>query len=84
MKRFHARQIFSQSTLARLEYDEPVSVRDQDTGIELHYRFEHLVGGKLRLTGGLLRDDVVCIGCEPDDINAVATIMLDGLRVHLT
>lgn len=57
---------------------------DPDTGIELHYRFEHLAGGRLCLSGGLLRDRVLSVGCEPDDINTVATILLDGLKVHLS
>lgn len=57
---------------------------DPDTGIELHYRFEHLAGGKLRLSGGMLRNQLVSVGCEPDDINTIATIMLAGLKVQLT
>lgn len=77
-----ARQIFSHSKLVRLGYDEPVSVRDTDTGIELYYHCDLLVGGILRLTGGLLRDEVVTVACEPDDINAIATIMLDGLKAQ--
>ena len=83
MTRIHVRQIFSHNTLARLAYDEPVSTHDADTGIELHYRFEHAIGGRLRLTGGLLRSEIVSIGCDPDDINMIATIMLAGLKVQL-
>lgn len=83
MSRILVRQVFSQNTLARLAYDEPVSTRDDDTGIELHYRFEHAIGGRLRLTGGLLRDDALSVGCDPDDINMIATIMLAGLKVQL-
>ena len=76
------RQVFSHLTLARLAYDEPVMATDQDTGIELHYRFEHLAGGRLRLSGGLLRDRALSVGCEPDDLNTIATIMLDGLKIR--
>jgi len=43
----------------------------------------HAIGGRLRLTGGLLRDDTLSIGCDPDDINMIATIMLAGLKVQL-
>lgn len=83
MSRLQIRQVFSHLTLARLAYDEPVMVTDHDTNIELHYRFEELAGGRLQLTGGLLRDQIISVGCEPDDINTIATIMLDGLRVQL-
>jgi hypothetical protein len=78
-----ARQIFSDAALARLEYDEPVMARDRDTGIELHFRFEHLVGGRLRLSGGALGDHTLSIGCDDHDVNTLATIVLDGLKAHL-
>ena len=77
------RQIFSQTTLARLAYDEPVRTHDADTNIELHYRFEHAIGGRLLLTGGILRDGLLSVGCDPDDINKTAIIMLAGLKAHL-
>lgn len=57
--------------------------RDGETGIELHYRFEHLAGGRLRMTGGLLPDRMLSVGCEPDDLNLIATIMLAGVRAQL-
>ncbi len=57
--------------------------RDRETDIELHYRFEHLAGGRLRMTGGLLRDRMLSVGCEPDDLNLIATIMLSGVRAQL-
>lgn len=78
-----ARPIFSQSTLARLNYDEPVSTCHAETGIELYYRFEEVFEGKLRLTGGPLNKNVVCVGCDPDDINLIATLLLDGLKFQL-
>jgi len=77
------RSVFSAQVLARLAYDEPVMTRDRDTGIELRYRFEHLAGGKLRMTGGLQRDRMLSVGCEPDDINMIATIMLAGVTAQL-
>ena len=83
MTQIRVRAIFSQSTLARLNFDEPVSAGDAETGIELHYRFEDALGGRLRLTGGLLRQRVLSVGCDPDDINAIATIMIDGLKAQL-
>jgi hypothetical protein len=58
-------------------------VTDSDTGIRLHYRFEHCAGGKLRLTGGLLGDRILAVGCEADDLNTVATVMLAGLKARL-
>lgn len=83
MATIKVRQIFSAWALARLEHDEPVMTQDRDTGIELHYRFEHPVGGRLRLSGGTLGDHVLSIGCDGDDLNTVATIVLDGLKAHL-
>ena len=77
------RQIFSQTTLARLAYDVAEITHDADTNIELHYRFEHAIGGRLRLTGGLMRDEMLSVGCDPDDINKTATIMLAGLKARL-
>ena len=74
----------SKAALARLQFDEPVAVRDPETGIELHYRFEHLGGGRLRLSGSTLNGEVLSVGCEPGDINRVSTIMLDGLKTQLT
>lgn len=82
MTTVRARPVFSQVTLARLAYDEPVNTQDADTGITLQYRFEAYAGGKLSLSGGRLRDRVIAVGCEPDDINLVATLMLDGLKAQ--
>lgn len=79
MNALQVRPVFSKVSLARLTNDEPVTVIDEGTGIELHYRFEELAGGRLRLAGGLLGDDMLCVGCEPDDINKIATILLAGL-----
>jgi hypothetical protein len=70
-------------TLARLGYDEPVMDTDHDTGIQLQFRFEDVFEGKLRLYGGILRDDMLCVCCEPDDISTSATIILDGIKIHL-
>jgi len=33
------------------------------------------------MTCGRLRDSVIAVGCEPDDLTLVATLMLDGLKV---
>lgn len=84
MTRLAVRRIFSEGSLARLTFDEPVTTADAETGIQLHYRFEDMAGGRLRMTGGLLRDQLVSVGCQPDDLNLVATIMLSGLKAHLT
>lgn len=84
MTTVRARPIFSQVTLARLAYDEPVNTQDTDTGITLQFRFEAHAEGMLRLTGGRLRDRVIAVGCDPDDLNLVATLMLDGLKAQFT
>lgn len=83
MTELRARHVFSHVSLARLSYDEPVQARDAETGIDLHYRFEHAIGGRLRLTGGPLADRLICVGCDPDDINLVATLLLDGLKAQM-
>lgn len=73
------RLIFADAALARLECDEPVSATDTATGIALHYRFEHAAGGKLRMTDGVLGTHVIAVGCDADDLNLIATILLAGL-----
>lgn len=77
-----ARPVFREVTLSRLLYDEPVSTQDAATGITLHYRFEEHAGGKLRMTGGRLEKRVIAVGCDPDDFNLVATLLLDGLKAQ--
>ena len=57
-------------------------VTDSKTGIHLHFRFEQCVGGKLRLTGGLLGDHILAVGCDADDINTIATLLLAGLTAR--
>lgn len=84
MSRIPARPIFSQVTLARLAYDEPVSTHDDETGIAFEYRVDPSLGGRLHLSGGLLRDDTLNVGCEPDEINLIATILLAGLKTQLS
>lgn len=84
MTAVRARPIFSLVTLARLSFDEPVITQDPDAGITLQFRFETHAGGILRLTGGRLRDRIIAVGCEPDDINLIATLMLDGIRAQYT
>lgn len=83
MTEVHVRPIFSQTTLARLNYDEPVSACDPHTGIEVFYRFEDGLGGRLRLTGGPLGKQVIAVGCDPDDINTVASLLIDGVRFQM-
>lgn len=78
-----ARPIFSSSTLARLNFGEPVTAHDPDTGIDLSYGFEDVFEGRLRLKAGLLRDQALCVGCDPDDINLSATLLLDGIKAQL-
>lgn len=48
MTRLAVRRIFREGALARLTYDEPVTATDADTGIQFHYRFEDMAGGRLR------------------------------------
>lgn len=73
------RRIFGEAALARLKCDEPVSATDAATGIALHYRFEHAAGGRLRMTGGVLGTRIIAVGCEAEDLNLIATILLAGL-----
>lgn len=84
MTAIKVRQIFSASALARLAFDETIAAQDRDTGIDLHYRFEQLVGGRLRFSSGILGDHALTIGCDEHDLNTVATIVLDGLKAQLT
>lgn len=83
MSEVHVRPIFSQTTLARLSYDEPVSTCDTDTGIEVFYRFEDDFGGRLRLSGGPLGREVITAGCDPDDINKIASLLIDGVKFQM-
>ncbi len=62
-----------------METDTPIVAWDAATGCALSYRFEVHAGGVLRLTNGLLGDDVLAVGCEPDQLNLVATLLLSGL-----
>jgi hypothetical protein len=75
--------VFNEAVLARLQYDEPITACDRASGIGLYYRFDHAVGGRLSLAGGILADDVLSLGCEPGDINRVATVLLDGLKAQM-
>lgn len=78
-----SRQIFGEVALTRLQHDEPISASDPETGIQLHYRFCHLAGGRLSLSHGPLDDRVLTIGCGERDLNLVATILLDGIKARL-
>lgn len=80
MPAINVRQIFSEMALARLQHDEPVATRDPETGIDLCFRFEHRVGGRLQLSGGSLGDQLIAVGCDEGDLNTVATMLIDGLR----
>lgn len=83
MKLLQPRRIFSQLVLARLAFDEPIMAHDHETGIELHYRFEQRTTGTLRLTAGPLGREVLAVDCDPDDINMVATLLVDGIRCQM-
>lgn len=75
-----ARAVFSDTARRRLQAcDEPMLVVDAVTGCTLTYRFEE-TDGRLRVTDGCLGRKVVSIGCDPDQLNFVATLLLDGLR----
>ncbi len=83
MPTIKVRQIFSHHALARLEYDEPVAAHDAETGIHLHYRFEHHCGGRLHLSGGQLGHCRLNVGCDQADLNIVSTILLAGIRAQI-
>ncbi len=75
-----ARAVFSDAARVRLtETDTPIAALDAATGCALSYRFEAHAGGVLRVTDGPLGDDVLAVGCEPDHLNLVATLLLAGL-----
>lgn len=82
MPTIKVRQIFSDCALARLKCNEPVAAHDAETGVDLHFRFEHAVGGQLRLSGAGLGSQTLGIGCDENDLNMVATLMLDGIKAH--
>lgn len=76
---FIIRQVFSDALLSQLLCDQPIITKDQASGITLSYRFNPHAGGQLMFTGGDLAWPV-SLGVEDDDINLVATIMLDGFK----
>ncbi|HRD78061.1 MAG TPA: hypothetical protein PK264_19325 [Hyphomicrobiaceae bacterium] len=83
-KQLRARAVFSDAARVRLETtDEPIQAHDSVTGIDLHYRFETHAGGVLRLTGGPIGEGTLAVGCEPESLNLIATILLDGLKVQI-
>jgi hypothetical protein len=76
-----ARAVFSDAARVRLlTTDTPIVAVDPVSDCTLSYRFEH-AGGILRITDGCLGRDVVAVGCDPDDLNLVATLLLDGLAM---
>lgn len=62
--------------------DHPARIVDRTTGCILTYRFEAHAGGVLRLTGGVLGEHVIAVGCDLDALNLVATLLLDGIHVR--
>ena len=83
-KQLRARAVFSDAARARLETtDEPIRAHDPATGIDLHYCFETHAGGVLRLTGGPIGQGTLAVACEPESLNLVATLLLDGLNARI-
>lgn len=76
------RQVFSEAALSCLCPGETIGARDLDTGIKLHYRLSFLAGGRLTLSQGLLGPETKSAPCEPHEINAVASRMLDELKAR--
>ena len=75
---FSIRQVFSGAQLGQLLCDQPIMTTDADNGLTLSYRFNGL-GGQLIICG----DDLACpiaIGVDEQDLNLVATLILDGLK----
>lgn len=77
-----ARPIFSEAALSRLDCDEPIAATDPVTGVDLSYRFEPGIGGTLRLTGGAIGERTLTLGCDEADLELVARLLLDGLKVR--
>jgi hypothetical protein len=79
-----ARAVFSDAARVRLlTTDAPIGTVDPETGYALTYRFEAMAGGVLRISGGTMGDRVLAVGCDPEELNLVATLLLDGLKVRL-
>ncbi len=80
---FAVRDIFSAVTLEQIECDWPVTVRDPATGIDITHRSEPHTSGSLTFSGGLLGAGTIRTACAPDDINLIATLLLDGIKCQL-
>jgi hypothetical protein len=76
-----ARAVFSDAArVAFEEADQPMTATDAATRCRLTYRFEGHAGGVLRIADGPLGRHVVSVGCDPDDLNLIATLLLEGLH----
>ena len=62
-----------------LDYDQPIMTTDKSSGITLAYRFNPHAGGSLMFTGGGLPAPIR-VGVDSNDINLVATLIIDGLK----
>jgi ABC-type taurine transport system ATPase subunit len=75
-----ARAVFSDAARdCLLETDQPIEAVDAATRCRLSYRVEAVVGGVLRIHDGTLGGKVLAVASDPDDLNLVATLLLDGL-----
>lgn len=76
------RAVFSRAAVEQCaECDRPDSARDAETEIDFSYRFEAFAGGRLALSGGVLGSQVVVVDCDVEDLNLVATLLIDGIKV---
>jgi len=78
-----ARAVFPHAArVAFHEADQPLYAHDPATGVDLTYRYEPLIGGVLRLTGGTVGHRTIALGCDEDDLERVAGLLLDGVRAR--
>jgi hypothetical protein len=79
-----ARAVFSDAARVCFQIsDQPIRSYDTETGVSLTYRFETHAGGVLRLSGGALMDQSVSVACDIADLNLIATLLVDGIKLSV-
>jgi hypothetical protein len=78
------RAVFSDAArVCYLSSDQPIHAADAETGLSLTYNFEAHAGGVLRLYGGALGERTLAMACDPDDLNLITTLLVDGIKVSM-
>jgi hypothetical protein len=77
------RAVFSNAArVAFQDCDQPMTALDNVTGCALTYRFEAHAGGTLHITNGVLGRKVLMVACDFNEVDRIAALLLDGLRVQ--